>query len=264
MCSSNLMCNVCNTGYYLKFNFPSNYSCEKCADKCSYCYLGNETFKLNSSSYNNILGINVFNDLKLQNSWRSFCIACEYGYLSINGSCNKCSSLINGCSQCNYSAENQIQCTACTGGKNFNNYTNNCEICALGCEICDWKTSNIELCLKCLEGYILIDNNCVKCPLYCLICYVDNQNQTFCSKCNNESVLIVANMSCQFNLNLTKSLSYLGCSSFIIIQDKKTLCQTCLKDGFLPSFSGYCKPCSNGCLECIEIANYSIKITPLF
>ena len=110
ICESKLKCFECQSGYFLKFNNISNYSCSKCSDftNCSNCIIANKTQKIDSINFDSMNSIETFNYHKLEYNWDIICLTCPSNYLrKTDSKCYKCTDEISNCVECAYISSSQ-------------------------------------------------------------------------------------------------------------------------------------------------------------
>ena len=220
---------------------------------------------------------------------------CKKGYYYVNGICNECSNIINGCSDCFFDDDNQKPvCNECISKEfKLNKDFNLCDRCSMNdCLKCHFNEDYTKtLCGECKEGYYVNSNNT------CSICQnvnIPNGNCKVCSdnmedissktySCNQYYVLVGTNCIkcpdncpyCEYNevkketectrckenymVNSNKKCTYCGenCDFCKLNENSVPICLFCNSNYFLSE--GKCINCPKNCQKCKIAENNKIK-----
>lgn len=163
------------------------------------------------------------------------CLKCQPGFfLNNRKECEKV-CLVEFCLECKNMNETDL-CSACQSGYFLNILENKCEKClAPNCKQCSNST---KLCESCLDNFFLVEDlrTCQPCVTGCKHCSVNNNN---CSECSDGFALVEVNKCQPCRIRNCAKCSNPG------------MCSACKKGYFLENPGYQCKPCPNGCEECV-------------
>lgn len=148
-CESKSKCLECESGYFLNFNSPYNYSCAYCSEfyNCSTCTISNITREIGYRDFDLLNSIEEYKEYSLLYKWEIVCSSCKASYFrKENSKCYKCSDEISDCMECIYLRNNNNFetlgsyfpfCLSCNNDKNqvvymektTNFFSTTCEVC---------------------------------------------------------------------------------------------------------------------------------------